>query len=89
MNYQNLIKKTYRSKLMQSSQFLILPSIASESVEVGQFSQRLLWVHQEDWQQKLCVKYGNTISLIDATYKTTKYDLPLFLYVSVQMLDTA
>lgn len=24
------------------------------------------------------IKYGNTMSLIDATYKTTKYDLPLF-----------
>ena len=42
------------------------------------FSQKLIWIHQEEWQQKLCLKYGNTISLIDATYKTTKYDLPLF-----------
>lgn len=26
----------------------------------------------------MLVKYGNTITLIDATYKTTKYDLALF-----------
>ena len=41
--------------------------------------QSLLWVHQEKWQKELLVKYGNTITLIDATYKTTKYDLALFL----------
>ena len=40
--------------------------------------QSLLWVHQEKWQKELLVKYGNTITLIDATYKTTKYDLALF-----------
>ena len=33
-------------------------------------STELLWVHQEPWQQELLIKY-------DATYKTTKYDLPL------------
>ena len=40
--------------------------------------QSLLWVHQEVWQQDLLLRYGNTITMIDATYKTTKYDLPLF-----------
>ena len=42
------------------------------------FEQSLLYIHQEKWQQDLLLKYGNTISLIDATYKTTKYELPLF-----------
>ena len=37
-----------------------------------------MYIHQEKWQQDLLLKYGNTISLIDATYKTTKYELPLF-----------
>ena len=40
--------------------------------------QSLLWVHQEKWQKELLVKYGNTITLIDTTYKTTKYELALF-----------
>jgi hypothetical protein len=40
--------------------------------------QTLLWVHQEKWQKDLLVKYGNTMTLIDATYKTTRYDLALF-----------
>ena len=39
------------------------------------YEQTLLWVHQTDWQKQLLKKYGNTISLIDATYK---YDLALF-----------
>ena len=34
--------------------------------------------HQEPWQQDLLTRYGNIICLIDATYKTTKYDLALF-----------
>lgn len=38
----------------------------------------MLWIHQSKWQQELLARYGNTISLIDATYKTTKYDLALF-----------
>ena len=43
----------------------------------------LLWVHQEPWQQLLMTMYGNTISLMDATYKTTRHDLPLF-FISVR-----
>ena len=30
-----------------------------------------LWIHQQKWQKDLLLKYGNTISLIDATHKTT------------------
>ena len=43
------------------------------------YDQSLLWVHLTTWQQQLMLHYDNTISLIDATYKTTKYDLALFL----------
>ncbi len=45
--------------------------------------QPLLWIHQEEWQKHILAKYGNTITLIDATYKTTKYDVPLF-FLSVR-----
>ena len=37
-----------------------------------------MWVHQTGWQKELLSRYGNTISLIDATYKTTRYELALF-----------
>ena len=41
-------------------------------------SQTLLIVHQENWQKEMLAKYGNTLALLDATYKTTRYDLALF-----------
>ena len=47
------------------------------------FSQTLLYVHQEKWQQHLLHRYGNAIVLMDATYKTTKYELPMF-FVTVK-----
>lgn len=40
--------------------------------------QRMIFVHQAQWQRRLLAKYGNDICLLDATYKTTRYALPLF-----------
>ena len=39
--------------------------------------QALLFVHQTAWQRRLLSRYGN-ICLLDATYHTTRYSLPLF-----------
>ena len=39
---------------------------------------KLLYVHQTSWQKRLLSQYGNDICLLDATYKTTRYSLPLF-----------
>ena len=48
--------------------------------------QSLLFVHQTDWQRQLLTKYGNNICLLDATYRTTRYSLPLsFLMVETNM----
>ena len=41
-------------------------------------TSNLLYVHQESWQRDLLVRYGSSLCLMDATYKTTKYSLPLF-----------
>ena len=41
-------------------------------------SQTLLVIHQEKWQKQLLERYGNTMSMLDATYKTMKYELALF-----------
>ena len=38
-------------------------------------------MHQAQLQQRLMNKYGNHICLLDATYKTTKYAIPLFFVV--------
>ena len=61
-------------KLETDKKCLPLQDESSES----SYSQTLLYVHQEPWQQQLLKRYGNTISLMDATYKTTKYELALF-----------
>ena len=53
-----------------------------------QFTKNL-WVHQQQWQKELMCNYRKSITLIDATYKTTQYDLPLCLSAYVQMWATA
>ncbi|XP_041432707.1 uncharacterized protein LOC121398128 [Xenopus laevis] len=40
--------------------------------------QTFLFCYQKDWQQRLLTIYGNHITLLDATYRTTRYALPLF-----------
>ena len=40
--------------------------------------QTMMFVHQTKWQGRLLNRYGNDICLLDATYKTTRYALPLF-----------
>ena len=41
-------------------------------------SENVLFVHQEEWQRRLLLRYGSVLALLDATYKTTKYAMPLF-----------
>lgn len=48
---------------------------------------RLLFVHQTKFQSRLLERYGNSICLLDATYKTTKYSLPLFFVVVKTNVD--
>ena len=40
--------------------------------------RQFLFVHQTSDQQRLMKRYGNEICLLDATYKTSRYALPLF-----------
>lgn len=47
---------------------------------LGTEKKSFLFIHQSTQQQQLLKKYGELV-LIDATYKTTKYALPLFLLV--------
>ena len=44
-------------------------------------NQRLLFIHQTPHQARLMKRYGNDLTLLDATYKTTRYALPLFFVV--------
>ena len=43
---------------------------STDKAEEGK--ETFLYVHQEKWQRELLTTYGNTITLMDATYKTTK-----------------
>ena len=43
-----------------------------------QLEKPILYVHQDQWQKDLLIRYGNLLTLMDATYKTTKYSVPLF-----------
>lgn len=72
-----------QSTAMTSSNTEAQPNTSNDDHFASEYTQTLLWIHQEKWQQDLLVKYGNTITLIDATYKTTKYEVPLF-FLSVK-----
>ena len=48
-----------------------------------------MFVHQEEWQQRLLLWYASKLVLRDASYKTTKYAIPLSLFQVLKlMLDT-
>ena len=47
--------------------------------EVSGFKEtKFLFVHQEEWQRKLLLRYGGELVLMYATYKRTKYAISLF-----------
>ena len=45
--------------------------------------QTLLFVHQEPWQQELLKRYGNKMMLMDAAYRTTRYEVALVFVTNV------
>ena len=86
IDQENAVKKiAQRSELSPSSHYFFRPyketnltmeSPSDSNVQSCDNSQEsLLWEHQESWQHQLMLKYGNIISLMDVTYKTTQYDL--------------
>ena len=54
-------------------------SKACEEESTGFDARTLLVLHQMSWQRRLLLHYGEDICLLDATYKTCKYALSLFL----------
>jgi len=48
-------------------------------------SQTLLVAHQECWQKELLAKYGYTLTLLDATYKT-RYNLALSFLCAISVV---
>ena len=66
---------SFIKKLKDFFHFLQVTEIPTKS--------KLLFVHQSAYQKSLMKKYRNRIVLLDATYKTTKYSIPLF-FVAVK-----
>ena len=77
-NLQLKVQKWKRDS--PNSKFYFRPyKKSTKDSEIDTVDPTLPYIHQGPWQQEVMVKYGNTISLMDATYKTTKYELALFL----------
>ena len=49
--------------------------------------QNLLFVHQNADQKRIMHRYRNNVCLLDATYKTTKYAIPLFFVATKANVD--
>ena len=60
---------------------------AGDNLKINLGQNGLLFVHQTEWQQQLLLRYGNELTLLDATYKTTKYALPLYFLVVKTNID--
>ncbi|XP_015749414.1 PREDICTED: uncharacterized protein LOC107329192, partial [Acropora digitifera] len=54
------------------------PGEAPDPPPSGSEDQTLLFCHQTVEQKELLKKYGDQMCLMDATYRTTKYALPLY-----------
>nr|XP_018672308.1 uncharacterized protein LOC104265996 isoform X2 [Ciona intestinalis] len=52
--------------------------IGNDDITALDSKQTLLFIYQTAWQKRLLLRYGQDICLLDATYKTSKYALPLF-----------
>ncbi|XP_052227356.1 uncharacterized protein LOC127842079 [Dreissena polymorpha] len=50
-------------------------------------TEKFLFVYQSFGMKTLLERYGNTMTLLDATYRTTKYHLPLFFLVVKTNVD--
>ena len=77
------IKVEQCKKENENSSFYYRPlgkkTTSTESTdEAEEGKETFLYVHQEKWQRELLTTYGNTITLMDTTYKKTKYSLSLF-----------
>ena len=42
--------------------------------QIKEKKNKFLYIHQDKWQKELRLRYGNNVTLLNATYKTTKTD---------------
>nr|XP_047140896.1 uncharacterized protein LOC124815968 [Hydra vulgaris] len=75
-----LIKCEEWKKCYPSVKVFLRPNCSGED---GGDKCSFLFVYQSQWQQHLLMRYGTEILLLDATYRTTRYSLPLFFLTPV------
>ncbi|XP_047134258.1 calcium-responsive transcription factor [Hydra vulgaris] len=56
-------------------------------VDDPELKDSLLFIYQDVWQKRLLLRYGNELIFLDATYRTTRYALPLFFLVVKTNID--
>jgi hypothetical protein len=80
-----LVKKCEEWKRKDPSVKVFLrPNCDSES---SNEKSSFLFIYQSEWQQRLLMRYGTEILLLDATYRTTRYSLPLFFLTVKTNID--
>lgn len=66
-----------------SSQLAALPEGSKWFWRLSGGGREMLLVYQSAFQRRMLVLYGNSLVCLDATYKTTKYNYPLFIIVVI------
>ncbi|XP_065642056.1 uncharacterized protein LOC124812106 [Hydra vulgaris] len=56
-------------------------------VDDPEIKDSLLFIYQDVWQKRLLLRYGNELIFLDATYRITRYALPLFFLVVKTNID--
>nr|XP_047133456.1 uncharacterized protein LOC124811602 isoform X2 [Hydra vulgaris] len=83
-----LLKKCHEwKKIDPHIKVLIRPKCEVTDNEICKNNSTFLFVYQSQWQQDLLLRYGNEIILLDATYRTTRYALPLFFLTVKTNID--
>ena len=90
IDQENLRLKVGEWQVDSDAKFFFRPYVDSDSVDDksetdaddnvtlrGDVGSGLLFVHQTEWQRRLLRRYGS-LCLLDATYRTTRFALPLF-----------
>lgn len=72
------LKVEHWKKNSPTSSFYFRPCGKEVSEGEDVHEKNILYIHQEEWRKDILLKFGNVITMMDATYKTTKYSIPLF-----------
>ena len=72
---------------MQLCSVFVSGQFLDDEVKVTVGSNSLLFVYQTKWQKHMLARYGNEMAFLDATYRTTRYALPLFFLVVKTNVD--